>query len=224
MLGTTGGRTQTVHFTYSTHDNAWDTRAPPTIPRTSFGLAALKGNLYAAGGFRAGSRQLLDTVEVYGPENDAWRTETPIPQPAADCTLVGAGGRLYLVGGLVARRMGATHQVTGRVGVFSPNVGKWTDGIALQFPRREALLAVTERRLHVMGGLDTDGRMVPDEMLDIATRTWLEAPQPHRRHAGGAAAVVAGAVYRFATAPGVPEISERCAFERVLYVHARVPI
>lgn len=50
------------------------------VARSSAGVAALHGNLYAVGGNGIGDR-VHDSVEVYEPAMESWRYVAPIPTP-----------------------------------------------------------------------------------------------------------------------------------------------
>ncbi len=223
VLGSRRNGLGALHFIYNAQTDTWIRAAALAAPRARLGLAALGGCLWAAGGVRRNIPRLLDLVEVYDPQRDAWASSAPLPYGVADGALVAAQGRLYLFGGVIARTPGGPQLVTARVSVFSPSGGTWSEGRALAAPRSGALLAVTTRRFHVLGGTGAAAGPLPDEMLDVAAGAWLEAPQPPQARSDQAVVALDGAVYRFGAPRGGSEDAQVCRFEQTLFVHSRAP-
>ncbi|HEX5702865.1 MAG TPA: protein kinase [Pyrinomonadaceae bacterium] len=82
---------------YDPATDKWSLKAALGIPRSSIGLAAIHGQLYAIGGVtRIGSSTV---VEAYDPASDQWLPKAPIPAPRSLLQPVAIDGIIYLVGG-----------------------------------------------------------------------------------------------------------------------------
>ena len=66
-------------------------------PRYAFGLAALRGRLYAVGG--SDGTAALRTVEQYDPASNEWTTVAPLSVGREGVGLVAMQGALYALGG-----------------------------------------------------------------------------------------------------------------------------
>jgi hypothetical protein len=80
----------------------WEERAPlPGHARTNPAVAAIAGQIYAAGGVshEQGKLQNLDDILKYDPEADRWSTVGKLPFPNRAASGVTVGGQLIVIGG-----------------------------------------------------------------------------------------------------------------------------
>ena len=85
---------------YDPATNAWAPAPSMNAPRKIFGLAALGGKLYAAGGC-SGARwsDELTLAEVFDPQTQVWAPIAPMGTARSSMTLTAVRGKLYAAGG-----------------------------------------------------------------------------------------------------------------------------
>lgn len=123
----------------------WQKRAPMNEPRQEVGVAAVRGKIFVAGGFRANGAT-ADTVEAYDPENDRWEFVAPMPLPLHHPTAASVGGKLYIIGG--TSPLGVSDAVL----EYDPETNRWTSKAPLPMPRSAAAAAVIDGKIYVAGG------------------------------------------------------------------------
>jgi hypothetical protein len=74
----------------------WTPRAPMSVPRFDLGAAALRGKVYAVGGF---SGSTLALVEEYDPANNSWTRKADLPTPRRLLVVAAVNGKVYAIGG-----------------------------------------------------------------------------------------------------------------------------
>ncbi len=164
---------------------AWsDAPAMPT-PRTEVSVAALDGDIYAAGGFLS-SGDATDRVERF--DGDAWGEVAALPEPVHHAGLVAAASRLYLVGGY-----DADGQPTADVWSYAEGDDGWRPEADLPTARGALAVAVVGDRIHAVGGATAFGGRATlsgaHEAYDPEARVWqalddLPAPRDHLAAAG----------------------------------------
>ena len=77
--------------------SAWEEAAPMQSPRYAFGLASLRGRLYAVGG--SDGTAALRTVERYDPASNEWTSVAPLSVGREGVGLVAMQDALYALGG-----------------------------------------------------------------------------------------------------------------------------
>lgn len=63
-------------YAYHPATNTWETKAPMNHPRGEFVLVAIKGQLYAMGGYNYSG--VINSVEQYNPFTDTWTDKAPM--------------------------------------------------------------------------------------------------------------------------------------------------
>ncbi|MFZ0749514.1 MAG: protein kinase, partial [Pyrinomonadaceae bacterium] len=81
---------------YDPATDKWSLKAALGIPRSSIGLAAIHGQLYAIGGVTTIGPS--SAVEAYDPSSDEWLPKAPLPAPRALLQPVAIDGIVYVVG------------------------------------------------------------------------------------------------------------------------------
>ena len=102
----------------------WERKADMPTARSNFGVAALNGKVYVAGGYIEGSPDTVtDVVEVYDPGSNTWTTAAPLPGPRWAPVLVAVQGKLVLAGGADAA---TSSSVVNTTFVYDPAQDRWT--------------------------------------------------------------------------------------------------
>jgi N-acetylneuraminic acid mutarotase len=119
--------------------------------------------------------------------------------PGSRAFLAGAtdGSKIYLVGGQVGGK------ASGRLDIFTPATGAWTQGASLPTPRAGLTAGFVGGELHVAGGVSPDAMKTyaNHDSYKPGANTWTkDAPMPTARHslasavAGGKWYVIGGGV------------------------------
>ena len=74
---------------YDPQSNTWSAVAPIGTARRVFGLAVMRGKLYAVGGCSNGAAALA-TAEAYDPQHDRWEAVAPLASARRALALVAA--------------------------------------------------------------------------------------------------------------------------------------
>ena len=122
---------------YDPATNTWALAPSMSTPRKLFGLAALGGKLYAAGGCRAGVE--LKLAEVFDPQTQAWAPIAPMGVARYGVTLTAVRGKLYAAGGGAsdgtADEAAVTPDETATVEAYDPQHDRW-EAVAPMSQRR----------------------------------------------------------------------------------------
>lgn len=115
--------------------------------RSSVGVAALGGRLYAVGGYDGAARQCLQSVERYDPAADAW-------EPVADMSVRRSGAGVGVVGGALYAVGGHDGPAVRRSAErWRPQTG-WQPVPPMAHARRNAGVVALDDKLYVVGGDD----------------------------------------------------------------------
>lgn len=148
----------------------WRELAPLGRARSNLGAAALRGCLYAVGGFAAPN--YLATVECYDPAGDAWHSVAPLrhARRGHGCAALEGLGLLLAVGGYDGERS------LGDAEGWDPRTNAWHPLPPLRRPRQLLGLAAAGGCAYAVGGFDggASGRWV--ECYDAAADAWRELP------------------------------------------------
>lgn len=183
-------------------------RDDSSLPRglERFGLAAVGGRLYAAGGYAASDQvgasgndlagyrrpefePLRPSAEMWSldPREGVWQRETAMPGPKASFQLVALGGLLYAIGG---------EDGTDGVFIFDPASRSWSViGAPSEITRRGAAAVAMDGHIYFIGGVDegvVTGRV---DIFDPETGSWTIGPALPEPRAGHAAAALDGRIH-----------------------------
>ncbi|MBE9106213.1 kelch-like protein [Nostoc cf. edaphicum LEGE 07299] len=181
----------------------WTEAAPPTIARQELYPEVLNGKIYVAGGFLSQNPGFTDHFESYDPVKDAWTVLRPLPEARHHITLSAVNGLLYGVGGFTGGFPDWRAQPT--MFIYDPTANTWTQGTDLPMARAEAISAVVDDKIYLIGGrvrATEDARLfnehidsVRNEVFDPTTKRWsarANAPTPRN---SAASAVIDENIY-----------------------------
>lgn len=200
--------------------DAWTRLAPLPDARHHITLSALKGRLYAVGGFTGPFPhwQAQSTVFVYDPAANRWASGVDLPSPRGEGVAAVVGDKLYMIGGRIRATPQASHFLdhmdTRLNEAFDTATGRWQRRADAPTARNSAASAVINGKVYVVGGrtfsrnADGSARQVnlPTlEVYDPVTNLW-ETRKPMPLAQGGLAATAAnGKLYVFGGEQWIPE-------------------
>ena len=149
---------------------SWTKCAPLSAGRSTMGLAACQGTLYAVGGFAA--PHYLATVEAYDPRANQWWGCAPLAAPRRDLGLAAVEHRNTLVcaGGYDG------NAYLGVVEGFDPRTNNWRALAPLRKPRQLLGLCAKGDSVFALGGFDGKETVRTVEVYDVRADRWREAP------------------------------------------------
>jgi N-acetylneuraminic acid mutarotase len=168
----------------------WQSAPALPVARTEVAGAAVRGEIYVAGGYNADGSSSR-RVDVYSPAKQRWRRAPDLPVSVNHAMAAAYRGGLYVVGGYAGdgRTLRATYVLAG---------GRWRALAPMPASRAAAGAAVADGRLYVVGGVRRPGLLARVAFaFDLRRGRWttLRGPTP-REHL--AAAAVSGKVYAVA--------------------------
>lgn len=156
-------------------EDTWVTKAPMPTARAFFGVAVVKGKIYAIGGSGG-------VNEVYDPMSGVWTTQEPMPTPRRSFAIAVFQNKIYCIGGK------ASDGLTGINEVYNPATDTWETRASLPTPRSQLSANMVSGKIYVIGGianLNTGEISDLNEVYDPATDTWTTAkpiPNPVYAH------------------------------------------
>lgn len=171
----------------------WRSCASMPTPRYAFAAGAIDGKLYAAGGFGAGT---LDVLERYDPASDTWTALASMPTARAAVMGGVAGHTLYVAGGLFQDAAGS-QTVEDAVEAYDATNGVWAPRVPLPEPRHSGAAAVVNGILYVIGGMSKPPETLLATVLayDPMANTWTARSSMPAPRTNVAAAVLDGMIY-----------------------------
>jgi len=183
----------------------WTQQAPLPEQRTEVSATTDGRYIYLAGGFgspRGDERATAPrTLWRFDPEAEAWTELAELPEGVHHAPFQYFEGRLYVLGGFRE----TSFDPVGNVRIYDLTTGEWSEGAPMPTPRGASAWAVSNQRIHVIGGNAAGPAAVRDqpgvriaedrsvnvhEAYDPATDSWTQLqPMPTPRNHIGAAAV-----------------------------------
>ncbi|MFL5494366.1 MAG: kelch repeat-containing protein [Gemmatimonadales bacterium] len=184
----TGYQVTITHGTVS--GDVWANRTGIPTARSSLGVGAVQGLLYAVGGLKGTGT--VTTVEAYDPATDTWSARAAMPNARSDGTGAAAiSGLLYVAGG-----RNASGAATKTLFAYDPASGAWTTKAALPAVVGCGGSGVVSGQLYVFSGCNAPtGFQGQLYRYNPSTNVWatrLSAPAPHGFPAVG---VISGKLY-----------------------------
>ena len=167
----------------------WESGPQLPLARTEVAGAAVRGEIYIAGGYLANGSSTA-RVDVYSPSTRRWRRAPDLPVAVNHAMAAGYRGRLYVLGGHSDR--GTLHAA------YMLSAGRWRALRPMPASRGAAAVAIAGGRLYVVGGVRRPGELARVAYaLDLRRHRWTTLPGPTpREHL--AAAALGGRVYAIA--------------------------
>jgi N-acetylneuraminic acid mutarotase len=164
----------------------WQAKTPMPAAEHAYGygVGAVNGTVYVAGGNVFNSPIILATVWAYDPRTDSWTEVAPMPTARIYPSLAAVDGILYAVGGCLDYACGIP--VT-TVEAYDPRTDTWTEKAPMLTPRRQFPLVSADGTLYAMGGMQGPGCSFTTsaEAYNPSTNVWTElAPLPMDKHYG----------------------------------------
>lgn len=157
---------------YDLGAGTWSNAGTMPFARGRFGLAALGGRIYLAGGSDASGRSA--ELHVYDPASGAWTRKADLPQARDRLALVALQGQLYAIGGEAPDGSASTH-----VYRYAPAADQWTKMPSMARARKNLAAVRLGSRIVVAGGWNVVEDMKTFvgaiEMYDAQNRDWLPA-------------------------------------------------
>lgn len=180
---------------YDAEIDRWFPETPLPRGLERFGMAAVAGRIYVAGGYAVGGSvrgdgwsgdrwsdgQSIGEQRVapsarmwsWSVEGGVWQSEVAMPAPKADFDLVALDGKLYAVGG---------QRDVGEIFVFDPDARSWEvmatpEGVT----RSAAATIVFDGRIYVIGGFSAGRPLDRVDVFDPQSGEWTRGvalPQP----------------------------------------------
>jgi N-acetylneuraminic acid mutarotase len=181
----------------------WTKAAPATIARQELYPEVLNNKIYVVGGILSPATGFSAHFESYDPVKDAWTVLRPLPEARHHITLSAVNGLLYGIGGFTGGFPDWRAQPT--MFIYDPAANTWTQGIDLPAARAEAISAVVDHKIYLIGGrirATDNARLfnnhidsVRNEVFDSTTKRWsARADAPTARNSA-ASAVIDGKIY-----------------------------
>ena len=204
---------------------SWDACAPLRHHRSSLGLAALEGRLYAFGGLEG--QKASHRLESFDPVLDRWQRARPMPHARFDLAGAAVCGRAYALGGAVKPtldRFGC--RLVSTVEAYHPASDRWLDHLAhLPSPRSELAAASVGDRLFAAGGQSTAGALDLIDEYDPSPDFWRHEHQLQGPAPAPAAAALDGWFYVFGVDEnGLPSGVYSAKIVTELFVHRRLDL
>jgi N-acetylneuraminic acid mutarotase len=159
-------------------ENSWNTKASMSQARSSLGVVAVGGKIYAIGGFSENG--LTGVNECYDPVFDTWVTLEPMLTPRAGFAIAAYEGKIYCMGGKPANSVAPRCNITE---VYDTATNTWSTKASMPFYGSGLKGLVVDGKIFVM-----DVNML--FMYDPATDTWTRKPDAPYYLFQSAAAVV----------------------------------
>ena len=161
-------------YRYSPGRDRWRRLADAPTERAALGLVAIRGRLYAAGGYSE-TNQKLRTLEVYDVASQRWRRDgAPMPTGRNHVGAARLGATMVVTGG----RPGPDHGGLDAVERYDPRRDRWTKLAPLETARSGHATVAVGGGLVAFGGEELDGgtTIEPVERYDPAADRWRPLP------------------------------------------------
>ena len=153
--------------------------------RLSFGVAVVKGKIYAIGGYNDSG--FLGVNEMYDPETDTWTAKASMPTIRANFGIAVYQNKIYVIGGSTTTKSNVTIE-TNINEVYDPATDTWETREPMPTARTIPACGNLNNKIHVIGGYRkaVDHYYFPlinefvylNEVYDPLTDSWSTAARP----------------------------------------------
>ncbi|MBC8232700.1 hypothetical protein H8E77_24390 [bacterium] len=151
-------------------ESTWTQKADMTTPRFGLSASAVKGKIYAIGGW--GNAGKLSAVEEYDPATDTWATKTDMPTARKGMATGMMNGKIYAFSGA---NQANSHDGQGLVTAaeeYDPAADIWTKKEDIPTARFGAAASAVDGKIYVIGGWGSGVPLSVVEMYDPVTDNW----------------------------------------------------
>ncbi|XP_055357566.1 kelch-like protein diablo [Paramacrobiotus metropolitanus] len=177
---------------YDAVRNVWKLVAPMQTARINFGVAVLRGYIYAAGGgiYAHPNWEAIHSVERYDPQTNSWQFVANLPiNGLLNPAMVAVKDRLYIFGG---RSQGV---VTNAAFCYDPASDAWNRLADMPTARAGCCACVGSNGLvYVIGG-KVDQPLKCVEAYDTTTNAWLRKSDLITKRTASGCGYVDGKIY-----------------------------
>ena len=186
-------------------EDSWASRAPMHVARSSLGVAAVNGKIYAIGGttlsgmWPSESGGIVDTNEEYDPVKDSWASKTAMPTPRYDFAIAVYQSKIYCIGGSTG--ISSNGQVfTEANEVYDPATNTWETRAPMPTPRSYLTANVVNDKIYLIGGYVGNvssgySYLNLNSVCDPATDSWATKTPMPTASGSHASAVVDNKIY-----------------------------
>ncbi len=178
----------------------WQERAPMSVRRARFGLAAWHGQLYAIGGLTADG--VTAVTERYTPEQDAWASVAPRPSALANISAGALASGILVPGGCDAQG-----HPSATVHLYQPEQDRWREVAPLPQALCAYALATDDQQAYLIGGWDGTRYTNQAYRYDAQADRWETLPPLPLASGFGGAVLYGAQVYYVGGYDGKRELS-----------------
>lgn len=176
---------------YDAEIDRWFAETPLPRGLERFGMAAVNGRIYAAGGYAPGESGVGPSASMWSwsPTGGIWQSEAAMPGAKADFGLVALNDRLYAIGNT---------RDDASIYVFDPEEKTWdTIEVPEGLTRRGAGTVVVDGEIYVIGGMVAGASSTRVDIFDPESASWRAGPALPDARSGIAAAFFQGRIHVF---------------------------
>jgi len=158
-------------------EDTWASKASMQVARSSLGVAAVNGKIYAIGG--SAENGYVGTNEEYDPETDTWTYKKPMPTPRYGFGITVYQNKIYCIGGSSSGGYFSNESIKGVNEVYDPATDTWEIKEPIPTPRRGLGANVVNGKIYLIGGYVPDSSsstgfsvLSLNEVYDPETDSW----------------------------------------------------
>ena len=181
-------------------EDTWASKASMQVARSSLGVAAVNGKIYAIGG--STENGFVGTNEEYDPATDTWSFKKPMPTPRYGFGIAVYQNKIYCLGGFSAGGYYSNESIKGVNEVYDPATDTWETKEPIPTPRRGLGANVVNGKIYVTGGhvpnsssLTGFSTLSLNEVYDPETDSWSTKAEMPTAEVGIRSAVVDSKIY-----------------------------
>ena len=131
-------------------EDSWVTKESMPTARYRFGIAVVKGKIYAIGGLT--SDGTLGTNEAYDPATNTWETKNPMPTPRYYFAVAVYDNKIYTFGGLTDPPL-QNNTYVGVTEVYDPATDTWETKTSMPTNRSALCASLVDGKIILTGGI-----------------------------------------------------------------------
>ena len=169
---------------------AWTHLQPMDISHAYYGLAALGGKLYAAGGWSGTSGSVHANLECYDPSSGSWTGLADMRESRSCSNTAALGGKLYVVGG------DDGFEDLSSCEVYDPIDNSWNFIGNMNYVRQCPGVAALGGKLYVIGGKSGGSNYLQSaEVYDPIDNSWNMLPNMATARMAPSVGAIGGKLY-----------------------------